>query len=251
MLDLTGQRYGKLVVVKEGPRHVTSGGRSERTWECKCDCGNTKIIPMKTLRKGTVNSCGCNRISNIQQQGLKQKKDLLGQRFGKLLVIQESEKRTSSGEVKWICACDCGNTIEIAGVNLTRKREPTISCGCTHSRGEEKIIQLLLNLQIPFSTQQSFSSCRFPDTNCLAKFDFYIDNQILLEYDGIQHSENVEPHGFFTKSGLEQIRERDQYKTNWCANNNIPLIRISYDKYDKLNEEYLLQLLSHYGYKVL
>ena len=250
MIDLINQRFGKLVVIKEGPRHITSGGKSERTWECLCDCGNIKIIPMKTLRKGTVNSCGCLRNALIQEQGKKQKKNLLNERFGKLIVIAESNNRANSGEVKWICACDCGNIIEVIGANLTRKREPTISCGCIHSKGEEKITQLLLELQIPFSTQKSFATCRFPDSNKMAKFDFYINDSILLEYDGIQHFSQVEPHGFFTQSGLEKIRERDQYKTNWCVKNSIPLIRISYLEYDKIDKEYLLSLLTHYGYAV-
>lgn len=29
------------------------------TWECKCDCGNLKVIISHSLRKGTTNSCGC------------------------------------------------------------------------------------------------------------------------------------------------------------------------------------------------
>lgn len=251
MIDLTNQRFGKLLVLKEGPRHITSGGRSERTWECQCDCGNIKVIPMKTLRKGTSQSCGCLKKALIQEQGKKQKKNLLGQCFGNLTVIEESSSRTSSGEVKWICACTCGNIIEVPGVNLTRKHEPTVSCGCIHSKGETKITQILLALQIPFCTQKSFQNCRFPDSGMMAKFDFWIDDSILLEYDGIQHTEEIKPRGFFTESGLQKVREHDWYKTNWCKNNNIPLIRISYKDYDILNEEYLLNLLSHYGYTLI
>ena len=47
-LDLTNQRFGRLIAIKEGPRN--NAGRT--TWICKCDCGNEKIVltaPLKEL----------------------------------------------------------------------------------------------------------------------------------------------------------------------------------------------------------
>lgn len=35
--------------------------------------------------------------------------DLTGQKFGKLTVLKEAEKRNDHGSVCWICRCDCGN----------------------------------------------------------------------------------------------------------------------------------------------
>lgn len=52
--------------------------------------------------------------------------DLIGQRFGKLTVIEKTEKRNSSGQIIWKCQCDCGNFYEIDGSNLKRGR--TIHC---------------------------------------------------------------------------------------------------------------------------
>jgi len=53
-IDMTGRRYGRLVVIK---RHeITVCGA---TWECKCDCGNTTIVIGKSLRRGLTKSCGC------------------------------------------------------------------------------------------------------------------------------------------------------------------------------------------------
>lgn len=55
-LDLTGQRFGRLVVIKEAGR--SSDGHVR--WLCKCDCGNYTSTPStKTLRNGTCRSCGC------------------------------------------------------------------------------------------------------------------------------------------------------------------------------------------------
>lgn len=52
--DLTGQKFGKLQVVKY------SGIKNHRAmFECVCDCGNTKIIQGQLLLRGTTRSCGC------------------------------------------------------------------------------------------------------------------------------------------------------------------------------------------------
>jgi CDGSH-type Zn-finger protein len=56
--DLTGQRFGRLVVLERSESKMTKAGL--RTyWLCRCDCGNEKIAPASTLKKGTCTSCGC------------------------------------------------------------------------------------------------------------------------------------------------------------------------------------------------
>ena len=54
-LDLTGQRFGQLVVV--GYSHTDKHGKS--MWLCKCDCGNSKIVSGANLRSQNTKSCGC------------------------------------------------------------------------------------------------------------------------------------------------------------------------------------------------
>lgn len=54
LLDLTGQRFGQLVVQS---RADNRGGKP--TWHCQCTCGGTKIVPSKNLRVGDTESCGC------------------------------------------------------------------------------------------------------------------------------------------------------------------------------------------------
>lgn len=54
-IDLTGQRFGKLVVERRAPNNHSGG----TCWICKCDCGNTTIIPAGKLRSGWTKSCGC------------------------------------------------------------------------------------------------------------------------------------------------------------------------------------------------
>lgn len=116
----------------------------------------------------------------------------------------------------------------------------TESCGCQKtSKGEAKIAQLLSNAKIPFIQQKTFDDCRF-DTGYLARFDFYVDNKYLIEYDGEQHF-NYSTSGYWNdRNNLIKNKKYDKIKNEWCKNNNIPLIRIPYTKFSTLTIEDLL-----------
>jgi hypothetical protein len=59
MIDLTGQRFGRLLVVREAERVRTSGGTSVRRWVCVCDCGAQTAVRAGALGAGNTRSCGC------------------------------------------------------------------------------------------------------------------------------------------------------------------------------------------------
>lgn len=59
---------------------------------------------------------------------MRPKINLIGQRFGKLLVIKESDKRYGNNETLWVCNCDCGKTINLSGSILRQNLRK--SCGC-------------------------------------------------------------------------------------------------------------------------
>lgn len=58
-LDLTGQRFERLLVVRAAPDRIGSDGYPRPTWECACDCGASTIVSTSTLRSGGTKSCGC------------------------------------------------------------------------------------------------------------------------------------------------------------------------------------------------
>ena len=66
-----------------------------------------------------------------------EKIDLTGQPFGRYTVIRECG-RTKDGKVLWLCKCDCGREKVVRGSSLTRRKNPTVSCGCWN---EEKKIK--------------------------------------------------------------------------------------------------------------
>lgn len=53
-LELTGQRYGRLVVLRQAEN---IGKRT--AWLCRCDCGNEVVVRTDRLRNGHTTSCGC------------------------------------------------------------------------------------------------------------------------------------------------------------------------------------------------
>ena len=55
MIDLTGERYGRLTVIERAQN--TKSGRV--AWLCKCDCGKITAASSNDLRRGKTISCGC------------------------------------------------------------------------------------------------------------------------------------------------------------------------------------------------
>lgn len=59
-IDMTGQKFGRLMVIKQ----IDSEKCGQAKWLCKCECGTTKTIRGNHLRSGHIKSCGCLRKEN-------------------------------------------------------------------------------------------------------------------------------------------------------------------------------------------
>ena len=57
--DLTGQRFGKLTVIKRVEDYIQENGRHRIRFLCKCDCGGTIVVTNNSLTSGETSSCGC------------------------------------------------------------------------------------------------------------------------------------------------------------------------------------------------
>ena len=236
LIDLTGQKFGRLTVLyKDNNRKTNSGSY----WICKCDCGKIKSVKSSSLRRGEIQSCGCyrNEQSKIAKEEMGLVDNLTGQKFGFLTVLKKDPVRANGGAVKWICQCKCGNIVSVRGASLKDKTENrTVSCGCAHLPiGELQIKEILDINNISYSQQQSFSS--LPNR----RFDFCIfdeNNQILrlIEFDGEFHYIDKN----YLKDNLNTRQQRDIDKNNWCQENNIPLVRIPYWERDKITLEMIL-----------
>lgn len=217
--DITGQKFGRLIVIEKD--RIKKGNY----WKCKCDCGNIVSARGVDLKREAVQSCGCLQKEKVKQYNW-QPLDLIGQRFGKLVVLKRIEN-DDRGNTRWECRCDCGNILRIRGGALTTGN--TKSCGCLSSKGNAEIKQLLQKHNIKY--QDEFL-IQYKQHNY--KFDFAIlEGQKvirLIEFDGEQHYKEVP----LFKEGLEKIQERDEEKNQWAKEHNIPLVRIPYWERDSI-----------------
>ncbi len=117
-VDLTGQRFGRLTALAPTDQRGY-GGRI--IWRCRCDCGADVPVSAGQLTGGYTKSCGC-----LEHPPLK---ELVGNRFGLLTVLEYAGKR--SGMHRWKCRCDCGREA-VVGQTLLQSGK-TKSCGCLQS----------------------------------------------------------------------------------------------------------------------
>lgn len=113
--DLKGQKFGRLRALKL----IGSESSRKAQWECRCDCGNRCKVLCSNLVSGHTRSCGCLRG--------RPRKDITGQKFGRLTAIKIIGKNKKGGMV-WECQCGCGNKHMVALDHLMQGN--VTSCGC-------------------------------------------------------------------------------------------------------------------------
>ena len=93
LIDLTGQKFGSLTVIDRAPNK-----NKQVYWTCQCDCGTVKDIKSQHLREGKIVSCGrCNANT------------IVGQQFSNWLVLEASDKKSSTS-ILYKCKCvHCGH----------------------------------------------------------------------------------------------------------------------------------------------
>lgn len=160
--DISGLKFGKLTVLRFSHMDVNRNSY----FECICDCGKTTYVRKSRLNASITKSCGCFVKSkeysktcskNSQRINIK---NLIGRKFGRLLVISEVFERDKHGNVIWKCKCDCGNEKLITGNGLLQGG--TISCGCYQ---KEVCSKLLTEKQIktPYSSIGTFTTIMHKD----------------------------------------------------------------------------------------
>jgi very-short-patch-repair endonuclease len=236
--DLTGQQFERLLVIGRGPSYISPGGVKQTQWWCICKCKehNIVLIRVSNLTSHNSKSCGCLNIEKAKERiieiGHGCAKNLTNQSFGELKALYPTEKR-KNGSVVWVCKCSCGKEHLVNAHDLVHHRIE--SCGHNKdSKGVRKIKEILKDNNIDYITEKTFNTCKFPDTNASARFDFYLPKyNLLIEYDGEQHFKEKDTNYF--KDSLEKRQAHDLFKNNWCKENNIPLIRFSYLELNKIS----------------
>lgn len=214
-LNLIGEKFGRLTV-----QEWAGNGK----WKCLCECGNTILVQTDNLKSGNTKSCGCYQKEQTSKVNFK---DLTGQRFGKLIVLERVEN-DKFGHVNYKCQCDCGSITIVDATNL--RNGNTNSCGCLKSKGEMIINNWLQKHKINFISQYSHTEIVL-ESGRRPFFDFAIFNpdgsiKCFIEYNGKQHYQAT--GGWNTKEQFELTTNRDKQKREWCKKLNIPLYEIKY-----------------------
>lgn len=126
---------------------------------------------------------------------------------------------------------DCGNEYDmrLADILYHNQRCPI----CSASISENKVAFVLDSLNLNYTRQHKFPDCK--NINQLP-FDFRVvldENTIfLIEFNGLQHYIPIEY--FDGDEGFEKRIKRDKIKTDYCKENNIPLLIIHYSQINSL-----------------
>ena len=130
-IDLTGQKFGKLTVIRD----TSTRKGSEVVWECECECGEVRYASISQLKYGQIKAC---RVCAKRTQGKRSKDELVGLVFGELTVLSQSSERYYKA-VLWECVCSCGAHTKVTTACL--KAELVKTCGmCLQSRRDEQLL---------------------------------------------------------------------------------------------------------------
>lgn len=129
-IDLTGQRFGKLVVLGKDTELSKEKGRSYVV--VKCDCGTVKSVSKYTLtREKPITSCGCDRREKVSERmksyharNADKYPGMVGKVYGNLtvLAIDPTDKYSI------VCMCKCGTIKSLSAQAVLSGN--TTSCGC-------------------------------------------------------------------------------------------------------------------------
>lgn len=141
----------------------------------------------------------------------------------------------------------CGREFEIVPTRFIHENQRCPFCNNSRSIGENEIYKILTHNSINFIDEYTFEDCR---NIGLLRYDFAILNDknellYLIEYDGKQHFKPVDFLGRginFAKIEFGKITINDKIKNEYCRNNNIPLYRIPYWRFDEI-ESVLIKLI--------
>lgn len=111
---------------------------------------------------------------------------------------------------------------------------------CKQSKGEKMVQRILDKAQVNYEIQKSFDDLKYKHQRM--PFDFFLpDYNLLIEFDGIQHFEEVQYFGGAKK--LKAQQRRDSMKNMYTKDKGINLLRIPYTYSEKEARESIMGYL--------
>ena len=219
LIDLTGKKFGRWTVLGRAEDKIEKNGHHRTMWHCVCECGTEKDVSGSSLRSGGTLSCGCLKLDTLTK-----KRDLVGRRFGRLVVTGPSKTGVQCGDrvlKSWDCVCDCGRTTTVAETSLLRGQ--TKSCGCLKNSYNEECFALVLDSYgLSYETQVTYDELHGIGGGKL-RYDFRVDmgHPVLVELNGAQHYSST-PY-FGGDDVLAAMQLSDETKASFAKSIGVPL----------------------------
>ncbi|MBO0474842.1 helix-turn-helix transcriptional regulator [Enterococcus ureasiticus] len=144
--------------------------------------------------------------------------DISGKRFGKLIALYPTTKRTKNKAVYWHCVCDCGKEIDIPRPNLIQGNY--VSCGCVNKKNRDNFKNILKEIQ---------------EENCINGTNLLTHNQKVSKNSSTK-VKGVSP--MYHKGEFQCYRAYITYKRKQYGRSGFPTIEEAARYRKKLEEKY-------------
>lgn len=144
--------------------------------------------------------------------------DISGKRFGKLLAVYPTTRRTKNRAIYWYCICDCGKEIEISRPNLMQGNY--VSCGCVNKNNRHNFKNILKEIQ---------------EENCIDGTNLLTHNQKVSKNSSTK-VKGVSP--MYHKGEFQCYRAYITYKRKQYGRSGFPTIEEAARYRKKLEEKY-------------
>lgn len=230
-LDFCNEKGYKLIT----PKSDILNSETRVLYECpKHGTHETKIYTLIS-RHGCID-CGIEDVSNTHRKNINEVYNDF-KKYGGLLINKDDYISWNCKNLNVICK-ECGEIFTTSyGAYINRGGQVCSKCTYNTSKGERVIKEFLEHKKIKFDMQFRFDDCK----NIIPlPFDFYLYKyNTCIEYDGEGHYIPINRgkiSDLEAQEVLENIKFRDNIKTQYCKDNNIKLIRIPYWDFDNIDK---------------
>lgn len=206
LIDLTGKRFNRLVVIKRDKNRILPCGKSVVRWFCLCDCGKFCTINSKELIGGITGSCGCygkeqrrkahfksyvpcNRLSKIYSHIIERcysQKDKRYKDYGGRGIIVCEEWLSKNGRknfYNWAIKNGYRDDLTIDRIDVNGNYEPN---NCRWATQKEQSLNRRSNRKINYMGEMKTISEWAEQLKCNAKTLYYRKNKGWTDEDVIE-----------------------------------------------------------------
>lgn len=176
---------------------------------------------------------------------MSKKVNIIGERFGKLTVIEECKERYKHNVIKYKCQCDCGNIFYTRSVSLRSGK--TKSCGCLkHGKSNTRLYKIYEGMKKRCYCETDYHYVRWGErgiticdewlNNFMSFYNWAMSNgyQDNLTIDRIDNNKGYDP------TNCRWITNKEQ------ANNRRSNVRLTYNGKTQTIAQWAEELNIHY-----